>query len=142
MRILLIVSFLFSLVLIALLIIMMEQNKVLVLLNNKTAQLKIQSDELDFQLTNEDFIKATVEKLVTLGNTLVEDTEGAVAKLLPEVEKAKTENDACQADKVNFFFLAASAFQLLKKKITLHFTIASQHMNNEMQEGKQVFITN
>lgn len=81
--------------------IVMGQYQVLLLLNKNSENLQLESERLGSQLINQNLFKATVEKLLVQGAKVVEDQEAKGAQLRAEMEKMTTENDACQAEKVN-----------------------------------------
>lgn len=89
--------------------IIMGQYHMLTMLNKRGEKLQMESKRLDDQHVNEDLVKATVEKLLVQGRKVVGDLEATVAKLSPEMEKKRAENDACQAEKVRSFPFSLSA---------------------------------
>lgn len=99
MRFLWIVSILSTLVSMGLLVIIAGQYQVLVMLDKGSEKLQMVSQELDNERANKETFKVTVKKLLVQRTKVVQDLEAELAKLSPELEKKKTENDACQAEK-------------------------------------------
>ncbi|KAM7373319.1 hypothetical protein PAMP_008182 [Pampus punctatissimus] len=71
----------------------------MVSLNEENEKLKLKSEELDSQYTNEDLQRESVVKLVAMGKKLVQGMETSVNELLLKFQKKKAENDVCQAEK-------------------------------------------
>lgn len=90
-----------------LVVVIVGQNPAFTMLNRGIEKQLMKLDRLNTQHVNQEFLKATVEKLVVQATKVVEDLEATVAKLGPELEKKKTENEA--------FFLR---YSLTKKKIS------------------------
>lgn len=109
MRVCWIVSILSTVVSMGLLMVNTGQYQMLAILNTRNEKLQKQSEKLYNQFLDEEIFKVTVENLVTQGKKVMKNLEDTVAKLNSEMEKKKTENDACQAEKVKHFsFLSFS----------------------------------
>lgn len=103
MQFLWIVSIFSTLVSMGLVVVIVGQNPAFTMLNRGIEKQLMKLDRLNTQHVNQEFLKATVEKLVVLATKVVEDLEATAAKLGPELEKKKTENEACKAEKVKSF---------------------------------------
>lgn len=111
-----IMSILTTLVSMGLLVVNTGQYQMLSILNTRNENLLKQSEKLYNEFLNEEIFKVTVENLVTRGKKAMKDLEATVVKLNSEMEKKKTENDACQAEKVkhfSFFLLLVSVSAFL-----------------------------
>lgn len=85
MRLLGPVSLLVTSVSMGLLVMIIGQKSVITMPNGTIEKQKVKLDGLNVQYTNQEFVKVTV------------------AKLGPELEKKKTETDACKTEQVTFF---------------------------------------
>lgn len=83
--------------------VIMGQYQMLSILKTKNEQLQKHSEKLYNDLRNDEVFKNTVEKLVNQGTKAVKDLEATVTQLSSEMKKKKTEDDACQKEKVNHF---------------------------------------
>ncbi|KAK2920988.1 fibrinogen- and Ig-binding protein-like [Channa argus] len=99
MRVYWIVSTLSALVSMVALMIVMSQYQLLTRLKGRSEEMRMQSEKLYGELMNEDMFKATLENLLGQGQKVANELEATVVKLGSEMEKKKTENDACQAEK-------------------------------------------
>ncbi|KAK9526726.1 hypothetical protein VZT92_015411 [Zoarces viviparus] len=93
---LLIVSILVSM---ALLMIILSQQQLLTTVYKETDKLPNEFDRLVNEQSKLGTAKALMEKLLTQGKKAVEDLKAEVAKTGPDMEKRKTEVDACEARK-------------------------------------------
>ncbi|KAF0024556.1 hypothetical protein F2P81_023358 [Scophthalmus maximus] len=67
----------------------------------QSARLQKQLKKLDDRVTNEYYFKASLEKMLARAKTSLTEMEPAVTQLGPELEKRRTERDACQSDTCN-----------------------------------------
>lgn len=84
------------------LVIIIGQNPKSMMLNSGIVKQRGKLDTLNTQHINQVFIKGKMERQVVQVTNVVEDLEGTVAKMGSELEKKKTENEACEAEKVKF----------------------------------------
>lgn len=64
----------------------------------QSARLQKQLKKLDDRVTNEYYFKASLEKMLARAKTSLTEMEPAVTQLGPELEKRRTERDACQSE--------------------------------------------
>lgn len=80
-----------------------SQHQVVDIMNKKNEMLKTALERLSNEYLSQDLHKVTVEKLAHNSQKGVDDVNAAINKLVAEMEQKKTENDACQAQKVTGF---------------------------------------
>ncbi|KAM4630358.1 uncharacterized protein ACJ7VT_000051 [Polymixia lowei] len=99
MRIEWVVSGLSAMVSIGLAMVVFGQHKMLTKLNVDSMELDIQVEKLDVVRKDRGFLRGLLDKQLEQRKSTVDELEAEVAKLAPEEQKKKTENDACQTDK-------------------------------------------
>lgn len=74
------------------------------MLNDGIVKQQGKLETLNTQHINQVFLRVMVEKQVIQATQMVEDLETTVAKMGSELEKKKSENEACEAEKVTLSF--------------------------------------
>ncbi|KAI3358090.1 hypothetical protein L3Q82_003098 [Scortum barcoo] len=92
------ITLLSILVSMGLLVIITGQYQALIKMEQRGEKLKEKSKTLDDQRILEDSFKATEEMLLVQGRKHLENLEALVAKLVPEMEEKKREDEACLAE--------------------------------------------
>lgn len=90
------------------LVIIFSQNPKSAMLNSGIVKQQGKLETLNTQHMNQVFLRVMVEKQVVQATKVVEDLEAKVAKMGSELEKRKSEHEACEAEKViHFSFIKA-----------------------------------
>ncbi|CAG5885950.1 unnamed protein product [Menidia menidia] len=93
-----ILSTLTILVTLGLVLVILGQYHEMLTIDRKTESLKVFKGRFDTRLLYEDRFKDSIEKLLSEGQSMTKTLETALETLGQEVEKKKTEQDACQAE--------------------------------------------
>ncbi|XP_034748771.1 uncharacterized protein si:ch73-347e22.8 [Etheostoma cragini] len=99
MRVQWMVTILCTLLSMGLVVIIVGQHQVTLMLDKANQKLPKESQKLDDKLSDLRKLKASVEKLLSAENKAVKNLEESIPKLIPEIEKKRIENDACQGEK-------------------------------------------
>jgi len=91
--------------------VILGQNREMGMINRRNADFKKVIERFYGRLQYEDGFKKKMENLVNMGLNPIKDLESAANKLGQEVEKKKTEGEACKAEQVkNVWYLFVSEF--------------------------------
>lgn len=94
------------------LMVIIGQYQMLTRLKESSQKKQMNSEKLYNEFINEESFKVMLETLLVQGNKVVSDLEATVVKLRSEMEKKKTENDACQAERVSYFLVYFFSYML------------------------------
>lgn len=98
-----IVLILYILLAMGLLVVIVGQRQAITLLESGCEKLNQQLKAFDEESLNREMFEMAVDKLVVHGSKALEELEATVAKLGTDGDKKRTENEACQVEKVKFF---------------------------------------
>ncbi|KAM6903212.1 uncharacterized protein PEZ65_018082 isoform 1-T1 [Lycodopsis pacificus] len=120
MRVLGLLFIISILVSMALLMIILSQQQLLTTVYKESVTLPKEFERLGNEQSQLGIAKALLEKLLTQGGKVAEDLKAEVAKTGPDMEKRKTEVDACEArKKTEADELAAKEKELTEAEATL-----------------------